>query len=61
MSLRFILRGVESGALKNNIDIELAPGKIVSVSFLVNLDLMTVHRDGMVRAANGICLGVTTL
>ncbi len=31
VSLRLILRGVEAGAFKNNVYVELAPGQVVSV------------------------------
>ena len=61
MSLSLVLRGVETGALKNYIDVKLAPRKVMSISFLVDFDLMTVNNDGMIGVGNLICKSITSL
>ena len=46
VSLGFCLRGVEAGALQNNVYLQLSPGKICGVSLFVNFDGLAVNRDG---------------
>ena len=47
MSLRFRLRGVEAGALENNIDTKLAPRAVHSVFFSIDLEGLAVNGDGV--------------
>ena len=58
MSLRLCLRGIEAGALKNNVYAQLAPRKLRGVGLRVNLDLFSVNRNGILAVGNrvGKCL-----
>ena len=45
VSLALSLGAVEAGALKNNINVKLAPGKILRVGHSIDSDLLTVNYD----------------
>src|SRR5699024_2748956 len=63
VGLGFCLGGVEAGALQNNVNFQLSPGKIGSVSLFVDLDGLAVNGDGsgfLIRA-NGISQSVFAL
>ena len=46
LSLGFSLRGVESGALQNDVNIELCPRKILCVGHCIDCDLLAINCDG---------------
>ena len=48
MSRCFLLRGVETGALENYINIEFAPRKLSCVGLSVDSDLLAVNDDRIV-------------
>ena len=45
MSLSLVLACVETCALKNNINTELSPRKVLSICLFVDSDLLAVNRD----------------
>ena len=49
-----ILRGVEAGALENNVNAELAPRAGVSVLLSVDLDFLAVNDDGIIGSGYGV-------
>ncbi len=61
MSLCLILGCIETCTLKNYIDVKIAPRKVVSVCFLVDLDLVTINDDGMICVRYLISLSITSL
>jgi len=49
-----LLGGVEAGALKNDVNIKLAPRAVVGILFGVDLDLFAVNDDGIIGSFNGV-------
>ena len=54
MSHGLLLGGIEACALKNNINIKLAPRAVVGVLLSVDLDLLTINDDGIIGSFNGV-------
>ncbi len=52
VSHRLLLGGVETGALKNYIDIKLAPRKICCILLSVDGDFLAVNDDGVISRFN---------
>ena len=52
--LALFLRGVEAGALENNVNADLAPGQIGSVLLAVDGDLLAVNYDVTLACLNSV-------
>ena len=54
VSRSLLLRSVETGALQNNVNIELAPRQLGSVGNSVDGNLLTINDDRVVGAVNSV-------
>ena len=54
MSRSLLLRGVETGALQDNIDIQSLPRKVLCVCLLVNRNLLAVDGDGILTCLDRV-------
>ena len=61
VSLSLSLGGVETGALENDVDVEVAPGQVVSVGLGVDLDLLAVDDDGVLGSLDLVIARVVAL
>ena len=61
MSLGLCLGGIETGALKNYVNADLSPRKILGILLCIDLDLLAVYYDGILLRLNGIRLRISAL
>jgi hypothetical protein len=61
MSLCLILGGVETGALKNYIYAKITPRAVIGIRESIDLNLFSVHCDGIIAGRYGICFLIFTL
>ena len=62
MSLSLSLGGVETGALQNNVNTQLAPGQLGSVGLCVDGDLLAIDNNVVLAGLDDMTLGsVVTL
>ena len=61
MGAGLLLGGVEACALQNHVNLQLAPGKVLSVCFLVDSDGLAVYGDIVLACHYGIGIFVLAL
>ena len=56
-----VLGGVEACTLQNYVNIQLSPGKLCSIGLCINLNLFSIHNNGIFRCRHGICQRIFAL
>ena len=61
VGLSLLLAGVEAGALEHDVNVEVAPRKVVGVGLLVDLDGLAIDGDGILTGDNLVIAAVVAL
>ncbi len=61
MSLGLSLAGVETGALQNHVNTQLAPGQLGGVGLGIDGDLLAIDGDGALASGNGVGQSILAL